>query len=195
MTINGVWFSTIDRFLSDPSPVEPRRLPGGNGDSAFLKTFQTRQESVVTPIVSRDCGESGIVLHNPLLLSYFRRCHCFKVIHAEQCIGHVLRYSSKNSDFGGMSLQNVLYELYSVTRVDKLQYYTATHVFSASECFPGILGYWRGHMKQTVHILGIHIHGQKSVLTSGLGDPLKKLTSRVPLKGILVTQPTVYMTN
>jgi hypothetical protein len=24
---------------------------------------------------------------------------------------------------------------------------------------------------------------------------LKKLTSRVPLKGILVTQPTVYMTN
>jgi hypothetical protein len=107
------------------------------------------------------------VPHNPSLLASFRAHHCLEVIHSEQCIGYVLKYCAKNSDAGQISFQNVLCEGYSVTRVNKLQYYAATRISSASECFAGICGYCRHHMKPTVHGLGIHLPGQKIVLTSG----------------------------
>jgi hypothetical protein len=37
-------------------------------------------------------------------------------------------------------------------------------------------------MKRTVHVLGIHLPGQKIVLTSGPGDALKKINIPSPLE-------------
>jgi hypothetical protein len=44
-----------------------------------------------------------------LLFAWFRYHRCLAVIHSEQPIWHVLKYYSKNSDFGRISLQNVVY--------------------------------------------------------------------------------------
>jgi hypothetical protein len=120
--------------------------------------------------------------HNPSLLVSFWAHHCVEVIHSEQCIGYVLKYCAKNSDAGRISLHNVLYEGYSVTRVNKLQCYAATRISSVSECFAGICGHWLHHMKRTVHVLGIHLPRQKIVLISGLGDALEKIDIPNPLK-------------
>jgi hypothetical protein len=64
---------------------------------------------------ARDAKEINIVSQNPLLLAYFGCHHCLEVIYSEQCIGYGLKYSSKNSDAGCISVQNVLYEGYSIT--------------------------------------------------------------------------------
>jgi hypothetical protein len=131
---------------------------------------------------ARDAEEGNIVPDNPSLLAFFRVHHCLEVIHSEQCIGHALKYCPKNSDAGRISLRNVIYEGYSITGVNKLQYYAAIRISSASECFAEISGYWRHHMKPTVHVLGIHLPGQKIVLTSGFGDALEKIDIPSPLE-------------
>jgi hypothetical protein len=131
---------------------------------------------------ARDAEEGNIVPRNPLLLASFQAHHCLEVIHSEQCIGYVLKYCAKNSDAGRISLQNILYEGYSVTRVNKVQYYAAIHISSASECFAGTCGYWGHRMKPTVHVLGIHLPGQKIVSTYGPGDALEKIDTPSPLE-------------
>jgi hypothetical protein len=131
---------------------------------------------------ARAAEEGNIVPQDSSLLASFRARHCLEVIHSEQYIGYVLKYCAQNSDAGWISFQNVLYEGYSVTRVNKLQYYAAIRISSASECFDGICGYWRRHMKPTVHVLGIHLPGQKIVLTSRLGDALGKIDISGPLE-------------
>jgi hypothetical protein len=131
---------------------------------------------------ARDTEEGNIMPRNPSLLASFRAHHCLEVIHSEQCIGSVLKHCAKNSDAGRISLQNVLYEAHSVTQVNKLQYYAGTRISSASECFAGICEYWRHHLKSIVHLLGIHLPGQKMVLTSGLGDALEKINIPSPLE-------------
>jgi hypothetical protein len=40
-------------------------------------------------------------------------------------------------------------------------------------------------MKRTVHVLGIHLPGQKTVLTSGPGDALEKINITNPLEKYL----------
>jgi hypothetical protein len=91
--------------------------------------------------------------------------------------------------------QDVLCEGYSVSRVNKLQCSAATRISSASEWFAAICGYWRHHMKPTVHVLGIHLPGQKIVLTSGPGDALERIDIQALLKDISVARSTVRMTN
>jgi hypothetical protein len=98
---------------------------------------------------ARDAEEGNIVFHNPSLLASPRAQRCLEVIQTEQCIGYIFKYCTKNSDAGWISLENVLCEDYSVTRVNKLQDYAATRISSASECFTGICGYWQHHMKPT----------------------------------------------
>jgi hypothetical protein len=131
---------------------------------------------------ARDAEEGNIVPHNPSLLASFRVHHCLEVIHSEQCIGYVLKYCAKNSDAGRISLQNVLYEGYSLTWVNQLHYYAATRISSASECFAAICGYLRHHIKLIVHVLGIHLPGQKIVLTSGPGGALENNDFPSPLE-------------
>jgi hypothetical protein len=131
---------------------------------------------------ARDSEETNIVPHNPLILAYFRCHHCLEVIRSEQCIGYVLKYCSKNSDSGRISLQKVFYEGHSITRSEQLQYYAATRISSASECFAGICGHWRHHMKPAVLILGIDLPGQKNSLTSGPANALEKIDIPSPLK-------------
>jgi hypothetical protein len=80
---------------------------------------------------ARDSEEGNIMPHDPSLLALVQACHCLEVIHSEQCNGYVLKYCAKNSDAGRISVQNVLYEGYSVTRVHKLQCYAATRISSA----------------------------------------------------------------
>jgi hypothetical protein len=121
--------------------------------SVILKKWPDTQEHGHNYHFAPDAEEGNIVLHNPSLLESFRAHHCLEVIHSEQCAGYVLKYCAKNSDAGRVSLQNVLYEGFSVTRVNKLQYYVATSISSASECFGGICGDWRHHMKPAVHVL------------------------------------------
>jgi hypothetical protein len=144
---------------------------------------------------ARGAEKGNIVPHNPSLLASFRVPHCLEVIHSEKCIRYVLKYCAKNSDAGRISLQNVLYKGYSVTRVNKLPCYAATRISSASECFAGICGYWRHHMKPTVHVFGIHLPGQKIVLTSGPVILWKRLISQALLKDISVARSTVDTTN
>jgi hypothetical protein len=152
------------------------RLP--NGRCRFSHPQQISDQRKIqghTHLFPGDAQEDNIVLHNPLLLAYFRCHHCLEVIHSKQCIGYVLKYCSKNSGAGSISGQNLLYEGHSVIRSDKLLYFAATRISSASECFAGICGYWRHHMKPIVIILGIHLSGQKIVLTSGHADALQKV--------------------
>jgi hypothetical protein len=132
-----------------------------------------------------DAQEVNIVPHNTLLLAYFRCHHCLEVIHSEQCIRYVLKYCSKNSDSSRISLQNFLDEGRSVTRAQKLQYYAATRISSASEYFADICGYQRHHMKRSVRILGIHLPGQKMVLASSTSDSLHKIDIPSPLERYL----------
>jgi hypothetical protein len=82
---------------------------------------------------ARDAEEGNIVPQNPSLLASFRAHHCLEVIHSEQSIGYILKYCTKNSDVGRISLQNVLYEGHSVTQDNQLQYYVAIRISSASE--------------------------------------------------------------
>lgn len=42
---------------------------------------------------ARDAGDEMIVGHNTEILSYFRTHHCLEIIHSEQCISYVLKYS------------------------------------------------------------------------------------------------------
>jgi hypothetical protein len=144
---------------------------------------------------AQDAEAGNIVPHNPSLLGSFRAHHCCEVIHSEQCIGYVLKYCVKNFDAGRISLQNVLYEGYSLTRVNKWQYYAATCILSSSQYFAGICGYRRHHMKPIVHVLGIHLPGQKIVLTAGPGDPLEKRLSQALLKAISVARSTFHRTS
>jgi hypothetical protein len=137
-------------------------------------------------LFARDDHEANIVPHNALLLAYFRCHHCLEVVYSEQCIGYILKYYSKHSDARRILVQNVLYEGHSVSKVDKLQYHAATSVSSASECFAGICGYWRHHMKPIVVILGIHLPGKKVVLTASPADALKKVDIPVLLKDVSV---------
>jgi hypothetical protein len=90
--------------------------------------------------------------------------------------------AQKNSDARRISFQNVLYEGHSVIRVNKLQYYAATRISSASECFAGICGYWQHNMTPAAYVLGIHLPGQKVVLTSDPGDVLEKIDIPSPLE-------------
>jgi hypothetical protein len=50
-------------------------------------------------------------------------------------------------------------------------------------------------MKPPVHVLGIHLPGQKIALTYGPGDALKEIDIQTLLKDISVARSTVYMTN
>jgi hypothetical protein len=50
-------------------------------------------------------------------------------------------------------------------------------------------------MKPIVHALGIHLPGQRIVLTSGPGDALEKIDIPSPLEGFSVARSTVHMTN
>jgi hypothetical protein len=136
-------------------------------------------------LFARDAQETLIVPYNPLLLAYFRCHHCLKVIHSGQCIRHVLKYCSKNSDASRISVQNVLYEGYSVSKSDKLHYYAATRVSSASECFAGICGFWRHHIKPTVQFLGIHLPGKKIVLRAAPVDPVESVGIPSPIEKYL----------
>jgi hypothetical protein len=142
-----------------------------------------------------DAEEGNIVPHNPSLLTSFQAHHCLEVTHSEQCIGYVLKHCAKNSDARRISLQNVLYEGYSVTRVTKLQYYAATRISSASGCFGDICRYWRHYMKPTVHVLRIHFPGRKSYYHLGPVTLWKRLISHALLKDISVTRSTLHRTN
>jgi hypothetical protein len=78
-----------------------------------------------------DAQEVNIILHNLLLLAYFRYRYCLEVIRSEQCIEHVLKCNSKNSDSERISLQNMFYEGSSVTASDKLHYSVTSWISSA----------------------------------------------------------------
>jgi hypothetical protein len=159
------------------------RLP--NRKCRFGYLHQISDQTTIqghTCLFARDTQEGNTVPRHPLLLAYFRCHHCLEAIHSEQYIGYVLKYCSKNSDAGRISVQSILYEVHSLTHSDKFQYFAATRVSSASECFAGICGYWRHHMKPTVIILGIHLPGQKIVLTTGRADALQKADVPSPLE-------------
>jgi hypothetical protein len=159
------------------------RLPNGKYRFGYLQEMAGHTRiRCHNDTFARDAEGGNTEPHNPTLLASFRALHCLEVIHSEQCIRYILKYYSKNSDAGRKSLQNVLYEGYSVIRVNKLQYYAATRISSTSEYFAGICGYWQHHMKPTVHVLGIHLPGQKIVLTSGSGDALEQIDIPSPLE-------------
>jgi hypothetical protein len=88
-------------------------------------------------LFAREKVEENVVIHNPEILAAFRCHHCLEVIHSHQCIGHVLKYCSKNSDDGQVSLEYAGYERRPVNRTQRLEYFAATRISSACECFVG----------------------------------------------------------
>jgi hypothetical protein len=126
-------------------------------------------------VFARSEGEENIVPHNPEILAAFRCHHCLEVIHSDQCIGYVLKYCSKNSDDGEVSLNHVLYEGRPVRPGEKLEHFAATRISSACECFAGICGFWRHHIKPAVEVLNIHLEGQKIVWACDQRDAEMKI--------------------
>jgi hypothetical protein len=57
-----------------------------------------------------------------------------------------------------------MYEGRAVNRSQRLEYFAASRVSSACECFAGISGYWRHHIKPAVVVLSLHLPGKKVVL-------------------------------
>jgi hypothetical protein len=132
-------------------------------------------------VFERNAEEVNVVPHNPRILALFRCHHCLEVIHSDQCIGYVLKYCSKNSDEGQVCLEKVIYEGREINRSQRLEYFAATRVCSARECFAGISGYWRHHLKPAVVLLNSHLPGKKVVLTFDKreGETKVDLPSRV----------------
>jgi hypothetical protein len=60
-----------------------------------------------------------------------------EVIHSDQCIGHGLKYCSKNSDDGQVSLKHGRSQDRPVSRSQRLEYFGGTRISSGSEYFPG----------------------------------------------------------
>jgi hypothetical protein len=141
------------------------RLPDWKIDSVTLKKFHTRQEFVATtlilPVILR---KRTLFLIIPCCLAHFRCRQCLQDIPSEECIGYALKCRSKSSDSGRISLNNAFYEGPFATRSEKLRQYPATRISSACECFAGICGYWRRHMKPTIQIFGIHSPGPENSL-------------------------------
>jgi hypothetical protein len=115
-------------------------------------------------VFERNAEEVNVVSHNPRILALFRCHHCSEVIHSDQCVGYVLKYCSKNSDEGQVFLEKVMYEGREINRSRRLEYFAATRVCSACECFAAISGYWRHHLQPAVVLLDIHLPGKKVVL-------------------------------
>jgi hypothetical protein len=102
---NGVRLSSTDRRISDTWSFQ--KLPTSQWQvSVRLSSRNGRRHRIRghNHHFARDAEEGNIVPHNPSLLASFRLHHCLRVIHSEQCIGHVLKYCAKNSDAGRISL-------------------------------------------------------------------------------------------
>jgi hypothetical protein len=87
-----------------------------------------------------------------------------EVIHSEKSIGYVLKYCSKNSDVHPVAI--VLYEGCQISSNQPLQYYAASRISSAVECFAAICGDRRHHLSPTVGLLAVHLEGKKVILVS-----------------------------
>jgi hypothetical protein len=81
------------------------RLPGGKRRFGYPQTtYEHTRICGHNDLFARDDQETLIVLHNPLLLVYFRWHHWLAVIHSTQCIRDVLKYWSKDPDAGRISV-------------------------------------------------------------------------------------------
>jgi hypothetical protein len=123
-----------------------------------------------TFILRRNQEEANVVPHNPTILAAFRCHHCFEVVHSEQCIGYVLKYCAKNRDVGEVGIHEIRYEGKVVKREQRLEYFAANRISSASECFASIAGYWRHHMSPAVISFSIHLEGKKVMLVGDQKD-------------------------
>jgi hypothetical protein len=88
----------------------------------------------------------------------------------------------KNSDGGEVEIQTARYDGHVVTPAQKLEYFAATRIASAPECFAGICGYWRHHISPTVLMFSIQLEGQKVVFVVGPEDALEKVDNASPLE-------------
>jgi hypothetical protein len=93
-----------------------------------------------------------------------------------------LKYCTKNSDQGRVSFQVVRYDGRKVTKEDKLQYFAATRIASACECFANICGNWRHHMNPTVIMLRIHLEGMKIILAQNTDEEKRNVDKLSPLE-------------
>jgi hypothetical protein len=126
-------------------------------------------------VFARDEDSREVVPHHFYLLFQFRCHHCLEVIHSEQAIGYVMKYCTKNSDDGTVAVGPVLYEGAEVQEHQRLQYYAATRIASAAECFAALCGFWRHHMRPTVITLGFHLPEQKIIMTGLDDDPAERV--------------------
>jgi hypothetical protein len=80
-----------------------------------------------------------------------------EVIHSQQFIGYIMKYCLKNSD--RYPAATVLYKGRKLERNQKLEYFGASDVSSAVECFASISGARRYHTELTIEIINIHLPG------------------------------------
>jgi hypothetical protein len=105
-----------------------------------------------------------------------------EVIHSEQSISYLLKYYSKNSDVHPVT--TALCEGGQISSNQPLQYYAASRISSAIECFSAICGDRRDHLSPTVGLLAVHLEG-KTVLfvcARDRGQIHRKLQQPSPLE-------------
>jgi hypothetical protein len=109
--------------------------------------------------LARGNDELNIVPFNPELLALLR-CHiCAEAIHTDSCLAYVLKYCMKNSD--RHVVDTVLYEGRKVDKKQKLEFFAASKVSSAGECFACISGARGHHTETTVAIINGHLPGKR----------------------------------
>ena len=130
-------------------------------------------------IFARSENEVMIVPHNSLLLTYLRSHHCLEVISSDQCIGYILKYCTKNSDFSKIDMKPVrLFNKEVDRKKNPLEHFVASRLASGPECFSCICGFWRYHISKTILIIKFHLEGKKIIYTTSKNDydPSKNLS-------------------
>jgi hypothetical protein len=61
---------------------------------------------------------------------------------------------------GRVGVETVMYDGHQVTPAQKLEYFAATRIASAAECFAAICDFWRYHLSPTVLMFGMHLEGR-----------------------------------
>ena len=130
-------------------------------------------------IFARGENEVMIVPHNPILLTYLRSHHCLEIISSDQCIGYILKYCTKNSDFSKIDMKPVrLFNKEVDKKSNPLEHFVASRIASGPECFSCICSFWRYHVSKTIVIIKFHLEGKKIIYTTSNKDydPSKNLS-------------------
>jgi hypothetical protein len=131
-------------------------------------------------LFARSEADQNIVPQNLDLLALLRCHHYLEIIQCDQCIGYILKYCSKNSDIHPVG--TVIYEGLQVSKKQQLEYYAASKVCSAVECFAQICDDQRHHLSPSVGLLPVYLENKRIVLIHPNSNAEERLNQSSPLQ-------------